>query len=74
MPEMDGIEATEKIIETFKEKAPDIVALTANAFLEDKEKCFEAGMVDFVSKPIKRKEIIRVLQKYSKPLNNESNT
>ena len=53
MPEMDGIEATQKIRE-LKDNAssPTIIAMTANATSEDKNRCFEAGMQDFISKPI----------------------
>lgn len=53
MPEMDGIEATEHIIK-LGEKAsnPVIIAITANVSAEDRARCFEAGMRDFISKPI----------------------
>ena len=63
MPVMDGIEATKEIIKRFDKKAPPIVALTANAFEDDKKKCFEAGMVDFITKPIKIEFLIKVLTK-----------
>lgn len=53
MPEMDGLEATKKIISRYKEYRPKIVAMTASALGADKEACFEAGMDDYVSKPIK---------------------
>ncbi|GAB5409574.1 MAG: ATP-binding protein [Balneolaceae bacterium] len=53
MPEMDGIEATIKIKELGeKAHSPTIIAVTANATTEDRTRCFEAGMVDFISKPI----------------------
>jgi len=53
MPEMTGIEATLKIREEIPvERQPLIIALTANAMTEDKEKCFRSGMVDYMSKPI----------------------
>lgn len=53
MPGMDGIEATQKI-KTLKNlpSQPVIVAMTANVTSEDKLRCFEAGMQDFISKPI----------------------
>lgn len=51
MPEMDGVEATKKIRE-MNISQPIIYALTASAFLEDKERCLEAGMDGFLSKPI----------------------
>jgi signal transduction histidine kinase len=62
MPEMDGLEATALI-----KKSPDlygtpkVIALTASALKEDKEKCAEVGMDDFLSKPLDMNEIIRVL-------------
>lgn len=53
MPEMTGLEATVRIKEEVpEEKQPLIIALTANAMVEDKEICFSAGMVDYMSKPI----------------------
>ena len=51
MPEMDGIEATRKI-RAMDIPQPVIYALTASAFLEDKERCLAAGMNGFLSKPI----------------------
>ena len=62
MPVMNGIEATKKIRE-LNEKAP-IVAVTANALKGDKEKFIDAGMNDYLSKPIDNVEFIKVLQKY----------
>lgn len=53
MPEMDGIEAAERIIaETAYSNPPIIIAMTANAMKEDEERCKEAGMQDFISKPV----------------------
>lgn len=52
MPEMDGIESTKRIIQDLKER-PIIIAVTANATISDKKRCFEAGMNDFLTKPIK---------------------
>lgn len=63
MPEMDGLEATTVLLEKYKSITPPIVAMTANAFAEDKEKCFSVGMSDFISKPISRGDISRVLKK-----------
>jgi len=56
MPEMDGYDFTRTLRRNEKE-ADDgrhlpVIALTANAFREDQEKCFEAGMDDFISKPV----------------------
>ena len=62
MPQMDGVEATKKILENNdKKSAPSIVALTANILEEDKKKCLEAGMTDFISKPMKLNDLKKVL-------------
>ncbi len=69
MPEMDGIEATIRI-KTLKtiDDFPVIVAMTANATTEDKARCFEAGMQDFIAKPITLATTEAVLLKWF-PLN-----
>ncbi len=64
MPEMDGLEAT-KEIRKLKIKQPKIFALTANAFKEDRDQCIDAGMNDFLTKPIDIAEIILALKKCS---------
>lgn len=65
MPEMDGIEATEKIIETiFLEKQPRVIALTANAMSGDRDICLKAGMVDYMAKPVKLKELQKMIEKW----------
>ncbi|MBX3169956.1 MAG: response regulator [Candidatus Eremiobacteraeota bacterium] len=51
MPEMDGLEATRRIVADF-EKRPRIIALTANVTVSEREACHEAGMDDFLAKPI----------------------
>jgi signal transduction histidine kinase/CheY-like chemotaxis protein len=62
MPEMDGITATRKIRERQIARAQvPIVALTANAFSEDVRSCYEAGMTDFVAKPISKDILIEKL-------------
>lgn len=64
MPVMDGISAAEKIrqLEPPKNQVP-ILALTANAMMEDKERCINAGMNGFISKPIKLERLIEELDK-----------
>ncbi len=56
MPEMDGIQATEIIRKDLKLKLP-IIALTANAIKGEKDKCLQAGMTDYVSKPFDQEEL-----------------
>ncbi len=58
MPEMDGHEATRIIRNELKSGIP-IIALTAHAMNEEKEKCFRSGMNDFVSKPFNAKDLYR---------------
>lgn len=68
MPEMDGLEATRHIRKNMATQ-PIIVAMTANAMVEDKEACMQAGMDDYLSKPMKLTEIIGMLEKYGKLVN-----
>ncbi|MGH6644144.1 response regulator, partial [Hypericibacter sp.] len=62
MPVMDGIEATRRIraLEGAKSRIP-IVAMTANAMMGDRERFLEAGMDDYVSKPIDRAALFAVI-------------
>ncbi len=52
MPVMDGISATKSILKRKGVQAVEIIAMTANAQVSDRQSCLEAGMVDFISKPI----------------------
>jgi signal transduction histidine kinase/CheY-like chemotaxis protein len=64
MPEMDGLEATRRIrAELPPARQPRIVAMTAAAFPEDRERCLRAGMDDYVSKPVALEELAGVLQR-----------
>jgi PAS domain S-box-containing protein len=69
MPELDGLEATRRILETWSsEQRPRIVAMTANAMLEDREACLAAGMDDYLSKPLKVEDLASVLESISQTL------
>jgi signal transduction histidine kinase/DNA-binding response OmpR family regulator len=60
MPEMDGLEATKRIRQLgAMGRAVPIIAMTANAMQEDRRRCLEAGMNDFVAKPIDSAELLR---------------
>lgn len=66
MPGMDGLEATQKIRQQFTlQRPPWIVAVTAHAMQGDREKCLQAGMNDYISKPITLKELVRVIRRYA---------
>lgn len=65
MPEMDGFAATRAIRASIAPYATiPIIALTANAFSEDKEEALAAGMNDFVTKPIKMELLAQILQRW----------
>lgn len=64
MPVMDGLEATRQIRQSTDHRATPILAMTANAFAEDKKKCFAAGMDDFITKPIEPQILFTTLLKW----------
>lgn len=65
MPEMDGITATKNILAKQKD-FPYIIALTAYAMTEDRNKCLQVGMKDFLTKPIRLPELSQALTKAAK--------
>ena len=66
MPEMDGYEATRQLRKDSNLTLSKIriVAMTANAIAGDREKCLEAGMDDYITKPVQGKELARVVEKW----------
>lgn len=69
MPLMNGYEATKKIreIESGKDQHVHIVGLTANAMSGDREKCINAGMDDYISKPVQMKNLMDAINRTKKP-------
>lgn len=64
MPEMDGLQAT-RFIRQNMENQPVIIALTANTMHGDQDECFNAGMNDYISKPVRLEELTNKLEKWS---------
>ncbi|MBS1145440.1 MAG: response regulator [Proteobacteria bacterium] len=64
MPEMDGLEATRRIRAQPQYTLLPIIAMTANAFAEDRARCIEAGMNDFIVKPVEPDDLKMLLLRY----------
>jgi CheY-like chemotaxis protein len=65
MPEMDGLTATRRIRQDLPAKRqPHVIAMTANALQGDEERCQQAGMDDYLSKPVKLDDLKAVLSRY----------
>ncbi len=72
MPNMNGLEATQQIRQIPNHQNTPIIALTANAFVEDKKKCFAAGMNDFMTKPMRPELFYAMLLKWLPCSKNQS--
>jgi len=68
MPELDGLDASRRICDRWPAGVrPRIIAMTANAMLEDRQACFAAGMDDYVAKPIRPDDLAEALRQ-ARPL------
>src|SRR5262249_46004907 len=64
MPEMDGYEASRAIRNLPLSRQPVIIALTAHAMTDDRRQCIDAGMDDYISKPISAERLYAILDRY----------
>jgi CheY-like chemotaxis protein/HPt (histidine-containing phosphotransfer) domain-containing protein len=75
MPEMDGLEAARQIHQRWPtDKRPRIIAMTGNALMGDREKCLQAGMDDYISKPVCVGELQSALQRWGPTTTRKSDT
>ncbi len=64
MPEMDGFETTKMVCMKYtRDNRPRIIGLTASVMGEDRKKCFDAGMDDYLSKPVRSGDLVNALKK-----------
>jgi CheY-like chemotaxis protein len=66
MPEMDGLEATRRIHQRWSSDRPHIIAVTANALRGERELCLQAGMDDYITKPIRIEQLAAALSRGSR--------
>ncbi|MHC1754430.1 MAG: response regulator [Methanosarcina sp.] len=66
MPEMGGLEATRIIRQHWPHDGPKIITITAYALEGDREKCLEAGMNDYIAKPIQKENLARALKEINR--------
>jgi CheY-like chemotaxis protein len=68
MPIMDGFEATAQIRAMHSEISQiPIIAITAHAMKDDRQKCIDGGMNDYISKPVSRKDLVALINQYTRP-------
>ena len=70
MPEMDGLEVT-RMIRLCLSSQPVIIAMTANSQQGDRDACLQAGMDDYISKPIYVEELTAILEKWAMQVKDE---
>jgi CheY-like chemotaxis protein/nitrogen-specific signal transduction histidine kinase/HPt (histidine-containing phosphotransfer) domain-containing protein len=65
MPEMDGFEVTRRVCERWtRDKRPCVIAMTGNALVGDREKCLNAGMDDYITKPVRIAELQSAIERW----------
>jgi CheY-like chemotaxis protein len=63
MPVIGSLEATHTIRQRWLNNGPKIIAITTYALEGDREKCLEAGMDDYIAKPVQRDELAKILER-----------
>ena len=72
MPNMDGLEATRELRKMPSARHLPIIAMTANAFNEDRDRCFAAGMDDFIAKPVEPEQMFATILRWLRRGQNSS--
>src|SRR5207302_9949553 len=68
MPEMDGYETARQLHKRWPDdKRPRIIAMTGSAMQGDKERCLEAGMDDYITKPVRVEDLRAALERWGRP-------